>query len=142
LNSNTSVATTLLETQKPLALYTVCPLMKINRHFLSPGRGKIIRSQGEGATAAKNYSPNSATVLTLRCAAWDTTRDADEERDFCFNCVFYTVLKISIGHFVQKLPWSQLQPQASIKILINDMRCTYKATLRRVRATTVAVEQE
>jgi len=43
--------------------------MKMNRHFLPPSGGKIIRSQAAGATAAKNYSPTSATVLTLRCAA-------------------------------------------------------------------------
>jgi len=61
--------------------------MKMNRHFLSPGGGKIIRSQAVRTSAAKNYSPNSATVLTLRCAAWHTIRDADEKRDFCFNCM-------------------------------------------------------
>jgi len=58
-------------------------MMMMNRRFLSPGGGKIIRSQAAGATAAKNHSPNRATtVLTLRCAAWDTIRDADEKRDF------------------------------------------------------------
>jgi len=136
---------TLGNSKKPLALYTVCPLMKMNRHFLPSGGGKIIRSQAIGATAAKNCSPNSATVFTLRCATWDKIRDADEKRDFCFNCmslIWNTALKIFRGHFVQNVPWSQLQAQASIKILIHDMRCTFKTNLRRVRTTTVSVEKE